>query len=58
MTTGEGATAESIELLQDGVVSRGVLLDAPRHRGVKWMDLGETVLPSELDARRRPKESA
>ena len=50
VTTGEGATAESIELLQDGVVSRGVLLDAPRHRGVNWMDLGEVVLPSELDA--------
>ncbi len=50
ITSSEGATAESIELLQDGVVSRGVLLDAPRHRGVKWLDLGETILPSELDA--------
>ena len=29
ITSSEGATAESIELLQDGVVSRGVLLDAP-----------------------------
>ena len=50
VTTSEGATWESIEVLQDGVVSRGVLLDAPRHRGVKWLDLGETILPSELDA--------
>ena len=33
VTTSEGATWESIEVLQDGVVSRGVLLDAPRHRG-------------------------
>ena len=49
VTTREGATAESIELLKDGVVSRGVLLDAVRHRGVDWMESGQGVMPNELE---------
>ena len=50
VTTREGALAESIELLKDGVVSRGVLLDAPRHRGIDWMEPGQGVMPHELEA--------
>ena len=50
VTTRQGATAESIELLQDGVVSRGVLLDIARLRGVDWLEPGEGIMPDELDA--------
>ena len=48
VTTREGATANSIEVVQDGVVSRGVLLDVARHRGVSWMEPGEAIMPDEL----------
>ena len=49
VTTREGATKNSIDVLQDGVVGRGVLLDAARHRGVSWMEPGEAIMPDELD---------
>jgi len=32
------------------VVSRGVLLDIPRTRGVKWMQPGQGVMPEDLEA--------
>jgi kynurenine formamidase len=41
---------ESIELRQDGVVSRGVLLDVARLRGVDWLEPGDGILPGELEA--------
>jgi kynurenine formamidase len=49
VTTRQGATANSIEVLQDGVVSRGVLLDAARHRSVNWLEPGEAIMPDDLD---------
>ena len=45
-----GATAESIDLLADGVVTRGVLLDVARLRGVPWLEPGEPIFPEELEA--------
>jgi len=33
----------------DGVVSRGILLDIPRLRGVRWLEPRDTVSPEELD---------
>jgi kynurenine formamidase len=53
VTSREGATVESIEVLRDGVVSRGVLLDAARTRGVDWLGLGEGVMPEDLEAAER-----
>ncbi|MBI4201044.1 MAG: cyclase family protein [Chloroflexi bacterium] len=50
VTTRQGATASSIELLRHGVVTRGVLLDVARVRGVDWMEPGEAVFPQDLDA--------
>ena len=41
VTSREGATAASIEVLRSGVVSRGVLLDVARARGVEWLPPGE-----------------
>ena len=49
VTTREGAMANSIDVLQEGVVGRGVLLDAARHRGVHWMEPGEAIMPEELE---------
>ncbi|MSQ26167.1 MAG: cyclase family protein [Dehalococcoidia bacterium] len=50
VTTDEGATVESVDLLKNGIVTRGVLLDVPRHRKVKWLEPGEEVAPQELEA--------
>ena len=49
ITSREGATVESVELLHDGVVSRGVLLDVAALKG-RWLDSGEGVMPEDLDA--------
>ncbi|MGV9269082.1 cyclase family protein [Kitasatospora sp. NPDC003701] len=48
--TPEGATALSVELVRDGIVGRGVLLDIPRLRGVPWLEPGEHVGADELTA--------
>jgi len=53
VTAREGATVESIEVLRDGVVSRGVLLDVAQARGVRWMGPGEGVMPADLEAAER-----
>ncbi|MBH52479.1 MAG: hypothetical protein CL785_04950 [Chloroflexi bacterium] len=50
VTTRQGATKESIELLKNGVVTRGVLIDIPRFRKVNWLERGDGILPEELDA--------
>jgi kynurenine formamidase len=47
--TREGATADAIEVLKDGLVGRGVLLDVPRLRGVLWLEPGEHIFPDELE---------
>ncbi len=50
----EGAAAEGIELIKDGLVGRGVLLDIPGARGVPWLEPGEHILPQDvLEAERR-----
>ncbi|HTY19003.1 MAG TPA: cyclase family protein [Myxococcota bacterium] len=44
-----GARRDSIMVAADGVVSRGVLLDVPRLRGVRWLEPGERIGPEELE---------
>jgi kynurenine formamidase len=44
-----GATAQDIAVYHQGVVGRGVLLDIPRHRRVKWLEPGEFVRRAELE---------
>lgn len=48
--TSEGAGAGSIEVLKDGLVGRGVLLDVPRVRGVSWIEPGDHVFREDLEA--------
>ena len=46
----EGAAADTIEVLDDGLVGRGVLLDIPRLRGVPWLEPGEHIFRDDLEA--------
>ena len=48
--TSEGATVGDIDLLADGLVGRGVLLDVPRALGVPWVEPGQHVFPEDLEA--------
>jgi kynurenine formamidase len=48
--TSKGATSLGIASFSDGLVGRGVLLDLPRFRGVKWLEPGEAVTRAELEA--------
>jgi len=48
--TSRGATSLDIANYGNGLVGRGVLLDLPRHRGVKWLEPGEAVTRAELEA--------
>jgi kynurenine formamidase len=44
-----GASAQDIAAYHAGVVGRGVLLDIPKHRNVKWLEPGEAVRRAELE---------
>lgn len=48
LVSSTGATRNSIDKLKDKVVSRGVLLDIPRHRGVDWLEPGDGIDDREL----------
>ncbi|GAA5029700.1 cyclase family protein [Streptomyces siamensis] len=48
--TPDGAGALTVDLVRDGIVGRGVLLDIPRLRGVPWLDPGDAVTADELAA--------
>ena len=50
VSTRYGATWESIEVLQGGILARGVLLDIPRLRRVPWLNPGEGVMREDLEA--------
>jgi kynurenine formamidase len=54
ISTNLGATVESVELAKDGIVTKGVLVDAPVIRGVDWLERGEGVMPDDiLESERR-----
>ena len=48
VSTGLGATVESIELAKNGIATRGVLVDVPMIRGVDWVERGEGVMPEDI----------
>jgi kynurenine formamidase len=43
-----GAKKGTIMTCAHGIVSRGVLLDIPRYRGIDWLEPGTAVEPAEL----------
>jgi kynurenine formamidase len=51
--TQEGAAVDAIDVVKNGLVGRGVLLDVPRVRGVKWLEPGEHVFREDLEAAER-----
>ncbi|WP_217560178.1 cyclase family protein [Streptomyces sp. GbtcB6] len=48
--TPDGAGALTVDLVRDGIVGRGVLLDVPRLRGVRWLEPGDQVTAEDLVA--------
>ena len=48
--TSVGARRNSIQVADDGIVGRGVLLDIPGLRGVDWLKPGDAITKDELDA--------
>jgi kynurenine formamidase len=52
-TSAAGATVQSIDVARNGIVSRGVLLDIPRLRGVHWLEPGDAIFADELEAAER-----
>jgi kynurenine formamidase len=49
----DGAAVGTVEVMKDGLVGRGVLLDIPRLRGTDWVEPGEHVLPADLERAER-----
>jgi kynurenine formamidase len=43
-----GARVQSIDVASTGIVTRGVLLDIPRLRGVRWLEPGDSVFVQDL----------
>jgi kynurenine formamidase len=48
-----GALRCSVMAARDGIVARGVLLDVPRARGAPWLEPGERIRRTELEAAER-----
>ncbi|MER6082890.1 cyclase family protein [Streptomyces sp. NPDC001833] len=48
--TPDGARELSLDLARDGIAGRGVLLDIPRLRGVRWLEPGDQVTAEDLVA--------
>jgi kynurenine formamidase len=51
--TANGAERNGIDKQRAGIVSRGVLLDAARAKGVERLGLGEVITPADLEAAER-----
>jgi kynurenine formamidase len=49
----DGAHRCGVEVMRDGVMTRGVLLDIPAVRGVPWLEPGDPIFPDELEAARQ-----
>lgn len=54
--TADGASVNAIEVLKNGLIGRGVLLDIPRCRGVAWLEPGEHIFDEDLEAAERDQE--
>ena len=45
-----GAHQLAVTAFKNGFVSRGILMDIPRLKGVKYLELSTAILPADLDA--------
>jgi kynurenine formamidase len=48
-----GALRMSVNVIRHGILTRGVLVDIPRHRGTDWVEPGEAIMPAEFLAAER-----
>ena len=48
--TASGANRLSIDNIKGGIFTRGILIDIPHLRGVKYLEPGSPIYPEELDA--------
>ena len=48
--TTRGSLGLDITAYANGIIGRGVLIDVPRFRGVKWLEPGEMVTREEIEA--------
>ena len=46
----QGAQQLSVTAYKNGLVSRGILMDIPRLKGVKYLELSTPIYPADLDA--------
>jgi kynurenine formamidase len=54
--TAAGASELSITTAADGIAGRGVLLDVPRSRGVRWLEPGDHVTADDILAAERDQQ--
>jgi kynurenine formamidase len=54
--TPHGAAELHVEIAKDGITGRGVLLDIPRLRGVRWLEPGDHVTADDLVAAERAQQ--
>jgi kynurenine formamidase len=50
VTNADGAKRNSIHNLRNGILTRGVLIDIPRLRGVDYLPPGSRIYPEDFDA--------
>jgi kynurenine formamidase len=50
VTSERGAAKGSVTVARDGIVTRGLLIDTPRHRGLQLLERGEIVHRDEVEA--------
>jgi kynurenine formamidase len=48
--TVRGARNGAIDAIQEGIVTRGILLDIPRAKDKRWLEIGEPIFPEDLEA--------
>ncbi len=50
VTAQQRATVGGIDMVKDGILTRGVLLDIAHLKGKPWLEAGEPVFPEDLEA--------
>ncbi|MEK7777420.1 MAG: cyclase family protein [Chloroflexota bacterium] len=50
VTAQQRATVGGVDLVKDGILTRGVLLDIAALKGKPWLEAGEAVFPEDLEA--------
>ena len=50
VSTEFGAQSHAVTVAREGIITRGLMIDAPRHRGVEWLESGTPVQRDEVEA--------